>query len=172
MILVGFMGTGKSTIGKFSARSLGFRFVDTDDVIVELAGKSIPEIFEEKGEEGFRELETKALSLCADREHQVIATGGGIVTIPENREILKRAGYVIWLKAEPEAIYERVRRNHNRPLLETEDPLQTIKDLLSSRIEYYKETANEEVSTTELTIDEIVHGVTESTRIAISCVDY
>ncbi len=168
LILIGFMGTGKSTIGKLSARSLGFKYVDTDDVIVELAGKSIPEIFAEHGEKRFREFEVEALKLCAENEHQVIATGGGIVTTEENRALLKKAGYVIWLSAEPEAIYDRVSRNHNRPLLKTEDPLATIRELLAQRKGFYEETAQMEIATTDLTVDEIVHGVTDCARIAFS----
>ncbi|NNE90591.1 MAG: shikimate kinase [Verrucomicrobiales bacterium] len=160
------MGTGKSTIGKFSARSLGFRYVDTDDVIVDLAGMSIPEIFQNQGEEAFRDIEIEAVQKVAKSNNQVIATGGGIVTREANRKILKRCGYVIWLKADPESIFERVSRNRNRPLLQTENPLATIRELLAEREELYRETADFEVNTSELTVDEIVHGVTESARIA------
>ena len=162
------MGTGKSTIGKLSARSLGFTFVDTDHEIEKIAGQSIPQIFEEKGEAYFRELEIETLKNCAETGHQVIATGGGIVTQTENRELLRNAGFVIWLRAKPEAILDRVSRNSNRPLLQTEDPLATIRELLAEREELYESTADIEISTTDLTVEEIVHGVTESARIGFS----
>jgi len=162
------MGTGKSTIGKLSARSLGFNFVDTDDLIERETGKSIPAIFEEVGETGFRELEMKALQQCAENEHQVIATGGGIVTREANCDLLRKTGFVIWLRAKPEAILDRVSRNSNRPLLQTPNPLETISELLDARECFYQNTSDIEISTTDLTIDEIVHGVTESARIGFT----
>ena len=167
LILIGFMGTGKTTIGKHVARSLGFRFVDTDTLIAKEAGKTIPEIFEEDGEEAFRRLESEILRRCAGRSEQVISTGGGIVTRPENVELLRSAGYVIWLKASAETIYERVRRNRNRPLLQTEDPEETIRNLLAERIPAYEEATDFSITTDELTLDETSYGVTESARLAL-----
>lgn len=167
VILTGFMGTGKSSVGRRVADSLGFAFVDTDQVVVELAQKPIPRIFAEDGEARFREWETEALLRCAARERQVIATGGGIVTQPRNLPILRGAGYVIWLKASPEAVLQRVARNRDRPLLQTPDPLATIRELLDSRIALYRACADEEVNTTELTLEETAHGITESARIAL-----
>lgn len=167
LILIGFMGTGKTTVGKRVARSLGFRFVDTDSRIVKKADKSIPKIFEEVGEEGFRALETEVLRECSEESGQVLSTGGGIVTIEENRSLLKRAGYVIWLKAEADTIYERVRRNKNRPLLHVDDPRATIARLLETRIEFYKECCDFSIATDNLTMDETCFGVTECARVAL-----
>lgn len=167
VILTGFMGTGKSSVGRRVAESLGFAFVDTDQIVVELAGKPIPRIFAEDGEDRFREWETEALRSCANRERQVIATGGGIVTQPRNHPILREAGYVFWLKASPEAVLQRVARNRERPLLQTADPLATIRELLDSRIELYRACADEEVNTTELTLEEAAHGITESASVAL-----
>ena len=162
------MGTGKTTVGMRVARSLGFRFVDTDKLIVRETGKSIPRIFEESGEEHFRTIETGILRRCAGGSEQVISTGGGIVTREENRALLREAGYVIWLKASPEVIYERVRRNRNRPLLKTVDPLQTIRDLLEARKDLYESCADLAISTDHLTMDETCFGVSESARLALA----
>jgi shikimate kinase len=167
LILIGFMGTGKTTIGKKVAKSLGFRFVDTDHLISKRAGKSIPKIFEEDGEEAFRQLETELLRDCAAETDQVISTGGGIVTREENRQILKYAGYVIWLKASPETIYERVRRNRNRPLLQTEHPEETIREMLEDRKDSYGAANDFEVKTDGLSLEETCFGISESARLAL-----
>ncbi len=167
LILIGFMGTGKTTIGMRVARSLGFRFVDTDRLVVKMAGKSIPTIFSESGEEAFRALETEALRSCVGSSRLVISTGGGIVTREENRALLKQAGYVIWLRASPEAIYERIRRSRNRPLLQTPDPLQSIRDLLAVREALYESCADLAIRSDDLTVDETCFGVTESAQLAL-----
>lgn len=167
LILIGFMGTGKTTIGRHVAKSLGFRFVDTDHQITRKAGKPIPKIFEEDGEEAFRRIETEVLRECAAKSEQVISTGGGIVTRPENLEILEQAGYVVWLKASPETIYERVKRNRNRPLLQTENPLETIQNLLEERVDLYRKANDLSVTTDGLTLDETSFGVSESARVAL-----
>lgn len=161
------MGTGKTTIGKRVAGSLGFRFVDTDAQIVKKAGKPITRIFEDEGEEAFRALETEVLRECSEKSGQVISTGGGIVTRPENRDLLEKAGFVIWLKASPETIHERVCRNRSRPLLETPDPQGTIRDLLAAREPLYEASTDLAVTTDGLTLDETSFGVTESARVAL-----
>jgi shikimate kinase len=167
VVLIGFMGTGKSSVGRRVADSLGFSFVDTDQIVTDLAGKSIPAIFAEEGEAAFRDWESEALRRCAGSDRQVIATGGGIVTQPRNHELLRQAGYVIWLKASPEIVLRRVARNHDRPLLQTADPLATIRELLDSRLPLYRACAQEEVNTSDLTLDETAHGITESSRVAL-----
>ena len=167
LILIGFMGTGKTTIGKRVASSLGFQFVDTDQLIVEKAGKPVTQIFEDEGEEAFRALETEVLRECSEDSGKVISTGGGIVTRPENRELLEKAGFVIWLQASPETIYERVRRNRSRPLLQTADPEGTIRELLADRAPLYKESKDFSVTTDGLTLEETCFGVTESARVAL-----
>ncbi len=167
LVLIGFMGTGKTSVGRRVAESLGFEFVDTDQIVVQLAGKSIPEIFARDGEARFREWETEALKRCAEKGGQVIATGGGIVTQGGNHELLHRAGHVVWLKADPETVLSRVARNRERPLLQTADPLATIRDLYASRVELYRACADEEINTTDLTLEETAHGLSESARIAL-----
>ncbi len=163
------MGSGKTSVGKRVAASLGFRFVDTDQLVVNLAGgKNIPEIFEAQGEVAFRDLETQALKEAVSGESAVISTGGGIVTVPRNRELLRDAGFKIWLKATPEIIYRRVSKNRDRPLLNNPNPMQTIRDLLSQREDAYKETADFSVDTSTLHPDEIVHGICETARVYFS----
>ena len=161
------MGTGKTTVGRRVAKSLGFKFVDTDQLIVKRAGKSIPEIFEDDGEKTFREIETEVLRECAEKSGQVISTGGGIVTQPRNREILKTAGYVVWLRASAESIFERVKRNRNRPLLRVEDPMGTITKLLEERTPVYEQSHDLAISTDGLTLEETCYGVTESARLEL-----
>jgi len=165
VILIGFMGTGKTSIGRRVAQSLGFDFVDTDDQIVESAGKAIADIFSDEGEDYFRALETDALQSCGDSTNQVIATGGGLVLRDKNRELLSEAGYVIWLKASAEAILERVSRNHGRPLLQTENPLQTINALLQEREGFYASAADFIIDTDGLSADETAFGICESARV-------
>ena len=167
LILIGFMGTGKTTIGKRVATSLGFRFEDTDALITRKAGKPITRIFEEDGEEAFRDLETEVLQKISEQSGRVISTGGGIVTRPRNREILKSAGFVIWLKASPETIYERIRHNRSRPLLQTPDPETTIRELLAERSDSYEASKNLAITTDDLTLEETCFGVTESARVAL-----
>ena len=167
LILIGFMGTGKTTVGKRVAGSLDFEFVDTDHEIVKRMEKSIPEIFESEGESGFRRIETKVLREFCQGTNRVISTGGGIITQEENRKILRDAGYVIWLKASPEVIYERVQRNNERPLLETEDPEGTIRELLATREKLYNECKNLTILTDDLSLEETIYGVTETARFCI-----
>ena len=164
LILIGFMGTGKSTVGKRVAQSLGFEFVDTDEEIVKKVGKSIAQIFDESGEVAFREIETSTLTKCCEKSRQVISTGGGAVTQKQNHSILKAGGYVIWLKASAETVYNRVRRNHDRPLLKTANPEKTIREMLSSREDSYAACADLEIETDDLTLEQTIYGVTETAQ--------
>ncbi len=164
LILIGFMGTGKTTIGRRVARSLDFEFIDTDQRIVEITGQSIPEIFKTRGESGFRSIETEVLRQCCEGSHRVISTGGGIVTVEENQSILESGGYVIWLKASPEVICERVSRNTERPLLDTADPEKRIRELLQAREDKYARCKDLTIVTDDLSVDETVYGITETAR--------
>lgn len=137
LILTGFMGTGKSTIGRRLARQLGWTFCDTDAMIEERAGKPIPRIFAEDGEAAFRRIETEVARGLAELERHVIATGGGIVVGEGNLELLESAGRVVLLEATPEAIWRRVRHSSHRPLLAKPDPLGEIKLLLKQRAPAY-----------------------------------
>ncbi len=147
VILIGFMGAGKTTVGHLVAARLGFRFVDTDDRIEADAGKSIPEIFADDGEPRFRELESAALHDTLRGDEQVISTGGGIILDVENRKAIRAGGYCVWMAVTPETVWERVSGEHHRPLLQNGDPPGTIRRLLEDREPLYRETAHLEIRT-------------------------
>lgn len=166
LVLVGFMGTGKSTIGRQLSKILGYPLVDTDARIVAEERRAISDIFASEGEEYFRDLETQLLrTLCQEQTHkQIISTGGGIVLREENRKLLRELGFVIWLVAKPETILERTSRNRERPLLDTEDPAGTIRQLLGEREAAYDSSAHLTLETSGLTFSEISTGIIESAR--------
>lgn len=136
--LVGFMGTGKSTVGQLVAASLHFRFVDTDAMIEGMAGRKISEIFAEDGEPRFRELEREVVRRLASLEKTVIATGGGLIVNPENFESLRQHALIVCLWATPETIIKRVGHQTHRPLLRVEDPLDRVRALLQERAPFYR----------------------------------
>lgn len=156
IVLVGFMGSGKTTVGKMLAELLGYKFIDTDEIIEQSEGKSISDIFLEEGEQRFREIEARIAGGISGLEGHVISTGGGIVTNRENISNLKKAGLLVWLKATPETILKRVGSENHRPLLNTEDPLEKIKSLLAVREQFYAE-ADLSVDTDRLEIEKIAH---------------
>jgi len=166
IVLVGFMGSGKTTVGRLLAGQLGFLFADTDRLVVEAAGgRSIPEIFEAEGEEGFRRREAAVLEGLAGVEGVVVSTGGGIVTRGDNRALLPRVGYVVWLAVEEETIIERVGRNRERPMLYVDDPLGRVRELLAERTPWYEEVAQLRVDTCDLVAEDVAYGIAESARI-------
>lgn len=155
VILTGFMGSGKTEVGRRLAKRLGYTFIDTDLLIEEKTGKSISDIFEKDGEPFFRDTETQILEELSGINKHVISTGGGIVTREENILRLRETGFIIWLKASPETIYKRVSTETHRPLLRVENPLEQIKSLLSLREQYYSK-ADLAIDTDGLEVDEIV----------------
>jgi shikimate kinase len=150
-VLVGFMGSGKSSVGREIARRRRMQFLDTDSMIRQKYAKSIPEIFAKFGEVTFRAEETRCLEHLQEREGIVAATGGGIVARAQNRSLIKSLGIVIWLTASEEMIWERVSRNKSRPMLHTSDPRATIRLLLAEREPFYHEVSDITVETTGLT---------------------
>jgi shikimate kinase len=166
IVLIGFMGSGKSSIGRELSQILGYPLIDTDTLITERTGVSIPETFAKEGEDAFRDHETAVLKDLVEqgRERQIVATGGGIIERPENRALLRQLGYVVWLIVSPQEILRRTSRNKDRPLLNNDNPAQTIQTLLDRRIPSYKETAHEEIETDNLTFPEIATGIIESGR--------
>ena len=166
ILLVGFMGCGKSTIGRRLAHMLGCPFIDTDQLIEEKSGLTITRLFAERGESWFRTLETAVLQelLAAPPTPHVIATGGGIVGRRANRRLLKQLGYVVWLQVSPETILERTSRNRDRPLLQTADPLGRIRELLELREPLYRDVADLTLETSGLDSEEIACGILESAR--------
>lgn len=166
IILIGFMGSGKSSIGRELSQMLGYPGIDTDNLIEERAGKPIPEIFEEVGEEGFRDLESSVLRdlQAGQPSRRIIATGGGIIGRPENRELLRQLGFVVWLVVSASEILRRTGRSKDRPLLNNDDPEGTVSRLLEQRLPFYRESAHQEVETDNLTFPEIATGIIESAR--------
>jgi shikimate kinase len=159
LVLIGFMGSGKSAIGRVVARRLRFRFVDTDALIVKQAGQPISAIFAESGEEHFRELETEVLQSLRNVRQSVIATGGGVVVKPRNHAILRELGFVVWLTASEDVIFERVSRNSKRPLLQTENPRATISEMLAVRRPLYEAAAAWSLDTTTRSHDNSAEAV-------------
>ena len=139
LYLVGMMGSGKTSTGRPLAERLGYGFVDADAVIEQAAGCTIPEIFEQNGESGFRALETQVLSAISQRHSLVVATGGGVVTQPENWGLL-HSGIVIWLDVVPDQLLQRLNADSTvRPLLQTADPEAALNALLNERRPLYAE---------------------------------
>jgi len=139
LILVGLMGSGKTTVGRLVADRLGWRLIDTDRLIVERTGTPIPALFQEKGETFFRRLEKEALLELKDKERIVVATGGGIILDAENRSLLKETGLVIYLKTAPAVLATRVGRGEGRPLLMGRDPVLALTALLEAREAFYRQ---------------------------------
>lgn len=155
IILVGFMGVGKTTVGKVLARELNYTFVDTDDLVELNEVMTIAEIFKIHGEQAFRKAETAALSKAIGLNKAIVSTGGGIVTVKENRAILSK-GIVIYLEASPEQIYRNVKNDTSRPLLQGEDRYQKISKMLEERRELYNKVAHYTVKVDNKTPKEIV----------------
>jgi shikimate kinase/3-dehydroquinate synthase len=163
IVLIGFSGTGKSIVARGVARSLGWEAIDTDDEVVRLAGKSIPDIFGQDGEPHFRKLERQALVEACQKTRVVIATGGGAVLDPNNRLLMRRSGVVVCLEANPGTIYHRLPKQDEsptavRPLLAMADPMERIVELKQSRQAYYA-MADWTVQTDHLTLTEVCQEV-------------
>ncbi len=137
IVLTGFMGSGKSTVGRELAKRLGMRIVDTDELIEERMCMSINDIFSRHGEAGFRDIERQVVEQVSKLEGRVIITGGGVVLNKENIANLRRNGVIIYLHARPEVIYERVKHHRHRPLLNVDDPRKKIKELVEYRAPFY-----------------------------------
>jgi len=142
LILIGMMGAGKTTVGKELARRRKLRFADCDHEIIARTGVSIPTIFEIEGEAGFRKRETMMMDELTQVPDIVIATGGGVVTTPANRELMRARGIVIYLNVPPQILYERTRHDRNRPLLQVENPRRRIEELHRQRDPLYREVAH------------------------------
>ena len=142
IVLVGLPGSGKSTVGRQLGRRLQMPFVDSDTVIEQRLGCTIREFFEREGESAFRDVEQQVLAdLCETSQPTVLATGGGIVLRPANRECLRNSGTVVYLRAAPEDLARRLRHDVQRPLLQGVDPLQRLRDLFAVRDPFYREVA-------------------------------
>ena len=158
LYLVGMMGSGKTSTGRPLAERLGYGFVDADAVIEQAAGCGIPEIFDRDGEAGFRSLESQVLSAISQRHSLVVATGGGVVTQPENWGLL-HSGIVIWLDVVPDQLLRRLNADSTeRPLLQTADPEAAVNALLNERRPLYAE-ADLTVVINEETPETVADGI-------------
>ena len=155
IVLIGFMGTGKSAVGRVLATRIRKEFFETDRMVEKKTGKSIPEIFEEGGEDRFREHEMEVVREAAEAENAVISCGGGVVLNPCNVETLREKGVIVLLTASPDSILRRIAENGKRPLFTTE----SLHDLMGKREPLYEEAAEYTVDTTGLTVDEITEIV-------------
>ncbi|MDQ8182975.1 shikimate kinase [Pelagicoccus sp. SDUM812005] len=164
LYLVGFMGTGKSTVGRQVAQRMGLHFVDSDNAIEAEQGKSIPEIFASVGEGAFREMERAFVESGHSSEGNLISCGGGLAVQPGMMDLLKSRGLVFSLIASAKGIYERTRHNSNRPLLQVEDPLAEIEKLLAVRDPIYQQ-AHCCILTEGRTVNEVVNHVCRSYRL-------
>src|SRR4051794_11559569 len=164
IVLVGFMGAGKSSVGRVLARITGLPRFDTDEMVRAHFGLAITEIFDKHGEEKFREAETEVLRELAGKGAVIIVTGGGMVLRQGNRELLQALGAVIHLSADEETLFARISRRRTRPLLRTDNPRQTVSDLLAARLPLYQEIADAEVNTSSLTHEQVAGRILESIK--------
>ena len=167
IILVGYMGCGKTTVGKNLAKIAKYVFTDTDEMIEKIYGKTIKDIFAESGEEVFRQMETEVLKkLISDKsKNLVISTGGGMPIKFENRKLLEKLGTVVYLKASPETIYEHVKHDTKRPLLQCENPQQKIREMLAQRNPVYESVADIIINVDNLKQSEIADRLKRSCHV-------
>ncbi len=163
IVLIGFRGTGKSTVGKLLAKRLEMGFIDSDKHIEGATGKSIKSIFEEDGEENFRKIETDTIAELSKADNKVISAGGGAVLNEENVRNLKENGFLVLLEATPEIIYNRIAQDENtteqRPSLTDKKPLDEIKHLIAKREPAYKNAADSTISTSYVSCEDIVDEI-------------
>lgn len=153
------MGAGKTTVGKLLAKHLHKTFVDCDHELEARTGVKIPLIFELEGEAGFRDREAALLKELVQRDDIILATGGGAVLRPENREALRQHGTVIYLKASVDDLYERTRHDKNRPLLQTADPRARLAELFAQRDPLYREIADIVVTSGHHNVNHMVREI-------------
>jgi shikimate kinase len=159
IFLVGPMGAGKTTIGRKLARALRLRFVDCDQEIEQRTGATIPLIFEIEGEAGFRAREKRVVEEITREDGVVVATGGGAVLDPANRELLRERGFVVYLHAPLEHLLARTRGDSNRPLLQAGDRVKKMQEILRHREPLYREVADLIVDTGALTLTAVVQNI-------------
>ena len=162
IVLIGFMGSGKTTVGKALEEKTNMSFVDTDELIETYEGCKISDIFENKGEAYFRRLENETLkNLLSCTDHKIISTGGGIITNKDNVTLLKQLGKVFYLRIKPETVIARLEGDKTRPLLMGEDKLIKVEGLMDSRKELYEIAADKTINADCLSVNEIVGRILE-----------
>ena len=165
LVLIGFMGTGKSSVGRLAAAQLHYDFVDTDELIEKRAGQTITQLFDQQGEAAFREMERQLVEEMDTWRRKVISTGGGLPASQGNLAGMKKHSLVLCLWASPESIWERVRNQSHRPLLREPDPLGRIRTLLAERTPFYWQ-ADMLVNTGMRSIKEVTQQVLHQFHIA------
>ena len=161
IILVGPMGAGKTTIGKQLAQHYGRDFYDSDREIEKHTGANIPLIFELEGEEGFRKREKNILIELTQKQDIVLATGGGVVLDPDNRALLTKHGFVIYLNAPLTQLFNRTSKDRNRPLLQTENPRKKLEEIMATRDPLYREVADIVIETDDKPVRNVVKNLTD-----------
>ena len=155
IILIGPMGSGKTSTGRMLAKEMGYAFADTDEEVTKRTGVSIAYIFDVEGEEGFRKRECLALKECLNDNNTVLSTGGGIVLSKENRDLLQNRGTVVYLQTSVRSQVERTASSNNRPLLQNKDPEETLEKLMLTRGPLYEEIADIVIMTDNKSLQEM-----------------
>lgn len=161
IFLIGFMGAGKSTIARTLQSKLDMPLIEMDERIVEEQGCSINEIFDRKGEAGFRDIESDLVKRIANERDSIVSCGGGAVIRPENVEYMKKSGKIVFLTATPETIYERVKNGKDRPLLNGNMNVEYISSLMDKRRDIYNAASDEKIATDNKSKDEIAQEIIE-----------
>jgi shikimate kinase len=159
IVLVGMMGSGKSSVGRLLQRRTGLDLFDTDKAVSEALGLTISAIFDELGEERFRAAEAAVLETFRPVKSAIVVTGGGTVLRKENTQRLKELGIVVWLEADDGTLFERATRRTNRPLLRGENPRARLEALLRERAHLYEDAADVRIDTSSMTHDEVADTI-------------
>ena len=174
LFLTGFMGSGKTTVGKELAKLLsGYSYVDSDEWLEKTADKKISEIFEKHGESYFRDLESKILQNICKNQQQIVATGGGIVLREDNIKLMQKNGVLVWLAVKPQTIYERIKDEAHRPLLNTGDGkkqvIAKIETMLEQRFDLYKNCADVIINTEEMEVADLAVSIRDEYERLLKC---
>lgn len=164
IFLIGYMGTGKSTVAAYMAKQYGMEVVEMDQIIVEREGMSIADIFAKHGEDYFREIETKLLVEIQMQENKVVSCGGGVVLRKQNVEVMRKAGRIVLLSAKAETILERVQDDDSRPLLQGNKNISFISDMLEKRRPIYEHAADVIIQTDGKRVADICNEIFEQTE--------
>ncbi len=159
IVLIGMMGSGKSSVGRCLNRRTGLAILETDEMVASNFGLSIPEIFSRHGEKKFRKAETEALRTLSTTKRAIIATGGGMVLRKQNVEIMNRLGLIVWLDGNEETLFARALRRTDRPLLQTKNPRKAFSQIHDERRPLYAKITNIRIDTSDLTAEEVAIAI-------------